>query len=133
LFSNRTPDADGKKLLSDLEARFVCQACGTHRADIRPEFNSGRKLPQRAPRWLSEAGNELSMNLSRCHAVGRSSRFKVPGDYITKLPKAVHEAAERQAAMEALILVVTLGGPTMFARIGIMRGLNRGHVREYIA
>lgn len=27
--------------------------------------------------------------------------------------------------MEALILVVTLGGPTMFARIGVMRALNR--------
>ena len=27
--------------------------------------------------------------------------------------------------MEALILVATLGGPTMFARIGVMRALNR--------
>jgi hypothetical protein len=36
------------------------------------------------------------------------------GDYITKLPKAEHEAPEWQAAMEALILVATLGGPTMF-------------------
>jgi hypothetical protein len=32
--------------------------------------------------------------------------------------------------MEALILVATLGGPTMFARIGIMRALSRGHVRD---
>ena len=47
------------------------------------------------------------------------------GRYITKLPKAEHEAAEWQAAMEALILVATSGGPTMFARIGIMRALNR--------
>jgi hypothetical protein len=47
------------------------------------------------------------------------------GNYITKLPKTVHEAAEWQAAMEALILVATLGGPTMLARIGIMRALNR--------
>ena len=47
------------------------------------------------------------------------------GNYITKLPKTVHEAAEWQAAMEALILVATLGGPTMFARIGVMRALNR--------
>jgi hypothetical protein len=35
------------------------------------------------------------------------------------------------AAMEALILVATSGGPTMFARIGIMRALNRGYVREF--
>ncbi len=31
---------------------------------------------------------------------------------------------EWQAAMEALILVAELGGPTMFARIGVMRALN---------
>jgi hypothetical protein len=40
------------------------------------------------------------------------------GNYITKLPKAEHEAAEWQAAMEALILAATQGGPVMFARIG---------------
>jgi hypothetical protein len=33
------------------------------------------------------------------------------GKYITKLPKAEHEAAEWQAAMEDLILVATVGGP----------------------
>ena len=53
------------------------------------------------------------------------------GRYITKLPKAEHEAAEWQAAMEALILVATSGGPTMFARIGVMRALNRNVVREF--
>ena len=52
------------------------------------------------------------------------------GNYITKLPKAEHQAQEWQAAMEALILVATSGGPTMFARIGVMRALNRGYVRE---
>jgi hypothetical protein len=51
------------------------------------------------------------------------------GNYITRLPKAEHEAAEWQAAMEALILVATSGGPTMFARIGVMRALNR-HVER---
>jgi hypothetical protein len=47
------------------------------------------------------------------------------GAYITKLTKAEHEAPEWQAAMEALILVAESDGPTMFARIGIMRALNR--------
>jgi hypothetical protein len=47
------------------------------------------------------------------------------GTYITKLPKAAHTAEEWQAAMEALMLVATLGGPTMFARIGMMRALHR--------
>jgi hypothetical protein len=46
-----------------------------------------------------------------------------------QLPKAEHEAQAWQAAMEALILVATSGGPTMFARIGIMRALNR-HVER---
>jgi hypothetical protein len=55
--------------------------------------------------------------------------LKDAGTYITKLPKAEHEAPEWQAAMEALILVAENDGPTMFARIGIMRALNR-HVER---
>ena len=47
------------------------------------------------------------------------------GNYIIKLPKSEHTAPECQAAIEALILVATLGGPTMFARIGVMRALDR--------
>jgi hypothetical protein len=49
--------------------------------------------------------------------------------YATKLPKKEADTVEWQAAIEALILVATLGGPTMFARIGIMRALNR-HVER---
>jgi hypothetical protein len=36
---------------------------------------------------------------------------------------------EWQAAIEALMLVADLGGPTMFARIGVMQGLHR-HVER---
>lgn len=53
------------------------------------------------------------------------------GRHITRLPKAEHEASEWQAAMEALILVATLGGPTMFARIGLVRALNRHAERVF--
>jgi hypothetical protein len=53
------------------------------------------------------------------------------GTYITKLPKSEHTAPEWQAAMEVLILVATLGGPTMFARIGVMRALNRNVERVF--
>jgi hypothetical protein len=49
--------------------------------------------------------------------------------YITKLPEAEHGAEEWQAAMEALLLVAEHDGPTMFARIGVMRALNR-HVER---
>jgi hypothetical protein len=51
--------------------------------------------------------------------------------YITKLPKVEHDADEWQAAMQALLLVAEQDGPPMFARIGIMRALNRGHIREF--
>jgi cob(I)alamin adenosyltransferase len=51
--------------------------------------------------------------------------------YITKLPKAEHDADEWQAAMEALLLVVEHGGPPRCARIGIMRAINRHVEREF--
>jgi hypothetical protein len=53
------------------------------------------------------------------------------GTYNTKLPKAEHSAPEWQDAIEALILVATRGGPTMLARIGVMRALHRNDVREF--
>jgi hypothetical protein len=50
--------------------------------------------------------------------------------YIQRLPKAEQQIEEWQAAIEALILVAeSSGGPTMMARIGIMRALNR-HVER---
>jgi hypothetical protein len=53
------------------------------------------------------------------------------GNYITKLPKAEHRAPKWQDAMEALMLVATRGGPTMLARIGVMRALHRNEVRVF--
>lgn len=52
------------------------------------------------------------------------------GEYISALPTKEYQAPEWQAAMEALILVAEGGGPTMFARIGVMRALNRHYVPE---
>ena len=46
----------GHVRLSDLEERFVCRGCGTRGADIRPDFNSGRKPATRATKWLIAAG-----------------------------------------------------------------------------
>ena len=45
--------------------------------------------------------------------------------YTSPKPKAEHDAQEWQAAMEALMLVAEHDGPTTFARIGVMRALNR--------
>jgi hypothetical protein len=49
--------------------------------------------------------------------------------FIAMLPKREHDAPEWQAAIEALMLVADLGGPTMFARIGAIRALNRASRR----
>jgi hypothetical protein len=54
---------------------------------------------------------------------GRLQTLRDVANYITKLPKAKHDAPAWQAAIEALILVAEHGGQTMFARIGMMRAL----------
>jgi hypothetical protein len=46
-----------------------------------------------------------------------------------EIAQAEHDAEPWQAAMEALLLVAEHDGPTMFARIGVMRALNR-HVER---
>ena len=56
--------------------------------------------------------------------------LKDAANYIQKLPKAEQDLEEWQAAVKALLLVVELGGPTMMARIGIMRALNRNASRK---
>jgi hypothetical protein len=50
--------------------------------------------------------------------------------YIIKLPKAERDAEEWQDAMQALMLVAEQDGPTMFARIDVMRALNRHKPKE---
>ena len=57
--------------------------------------------------------------------------LKDAGDYITRLPKSEHSAPEWQAALEAPILIAENSGPTMFARIGFMRALNRNIPRTF--
>ena len=76
----------------------------------------------------------MGSQVCRSHRITGSKNLITLRDaalYITKLPKAEHDAEEWQAAMEALLLVVEHGGPTMFARIGIMRALSRNVVREF--
>ena len=45
-------------------------------------------------------------------------------DYITELPRKESALPEWQAAIEALMLL-SRSGPTMMARIGVMKALNR--------
>jgi hypothetical protein len=46
-------------------------------------------------------------------------------EYITALPKAEHDAADWQVAMETLLLVAERGGPEVLAQIAVMKALNR--------
>jgi hypothetical protein len=61
---------------------------------------------------------------SALNGLGRSAADAAA--YVMALPKEEASTAEWQAAIEALMLVATSGGPTMFARIGVMRALNAG-------
>ena len=45
--------------------------------------------------------------------------------YITQLPEREHDTLAWRAAIQALMLVAESGGPTMQARIGVMRALYR--------
>jgi hypothetical protein len=76
--------------------------------------------------WPLAAARGIPVRSATARRGRRLVTLQDAGTYITKLPKSEHTTAEWQAAMEALILVATLGGPTMFARIGVMRALNRG-------
>jgi hypothetical protein len=66
------------------------------------------------------------ISLPRCRQL---VTLRDAAQYIIKLPKAERDADEWQAAMQALMLVAEQDGPTMFARIGVMRALNR-HVER---
>ena len=78
---------------------------------------------------------------SRCRGIGKfADPIELPGKRLitlrdaaefTKLPKGQHDAEEWQAAMEALF-VAELAGPAMFARIAIMRAMNRHVERMFI-
>lgn len=51
--------------------------------------------------------------------------------YITKLSKTDQHASEWQTAMHCLIEAADNGGPIAFARMGVMRGLNRHAERVF--
>jgi hypothetical protein len=51
--------------------------------------------------------------------------------FILKLSKAEQSKPHWQAAAEAVIMAAEDRGPMMHPRIGVMRALNRHHVREF--
>jgi cob(I)alamin adenosyltransferase len=69
------------------------------------------------------------MNRFRCRAAASSSPSRTPRTISRSFPRAEQDIEEWQAAVEALLLVVELSGPTMMARIGMLRAHNR-HVER---
>ena len=98
-------------------ARLSPPPLGCFRDEEMPEQKSG---------WSREFDEPIALPDGRKLIVLRDA-----ASYITAFPKKEADAPEWQAAIEALILVVELSGPTMFGRVGVMRALNRGHVREF--
>jgi hypothetical protein len=76
--------------------------------------------------WDREFGEQILLPKGKKLTTLRDARCTSPNS-----PRQNTTLTNGQAAMEALILVATLGGPTMFARIGIVRALNRHVEREF--
>src|SRR5260370_41493534 len=89
----------------------------------------GCKEKRHWPARRQAAGSASLMMRYRCRAVAGSSHSRTPATTSPSFRRPSTAPQEWQAAVEALILVATLGGPTMFARIGVMRPLNR-HVER---
>ncbi len=80
-----------------------------------------------APTRMSAKGWDRAFETPIALADGRALvTLREAGDFIATLPAATQRRAEWQAATEALLLVAARGGPTMLARIGMMRALRAG-------
>jgi hypothetical protein len=58
--------------------------------------------------------------------------YRDAAEYINAQPKAEHDKADWQVAMETLLLVTERDGPEMLARIAVVKALNR-HVKPTLA
>ena len=67
---------------------------------------------------------------SSCPDGRKLATLRDAGNYISALPQRQHDAPEWQVAVEVLMQVVEENGPTMMARIGIMRALNAGQAKH---
>jgi hypothetical protein len=77
-----------------------------------------------APNWSRKFDDPIPLSKGKELVTLRDA-----AQHIMKLSKTEHDAEEWQSAMEALLLVAEHNGPTMLARIGVMRALNR-HVER---
>src|ERR1700682_240601 len=89
-------------------------------------YSGAREMSERKSGWSREFAEPIALPDG-----GKLVVLRDAADYITALAAKGAALPEWQAAIEALMLVVEQNGPTMFARIGVMRALNRHHVREF--
>jgi hypothetical protein len=76
-------------------------------------------MAERKQGWSREFEDPISLPGGRKLVTLRDAAH-----YITSLPKKESDLPEWQTAIEVLMLV-SRGGPTMMARIGVMKALNR--------
>ena len=105
------------------------RAAGSRRIRPAPTCHSRRRAPISSPNspkgWKRPFDDPIPLPRGR-----QLVTLEDAARYIQKLPKAEQQIEEWQTAVEALILVAeSNGGPTMMARIGVMRALNR-HVER---
>jgi hypothetical protein len=90
------------------------------------------RVGSRAAHWLRGVSRRLHGTYGYLACLGEPWVTKEDAAlFITKLPKAEHDAEEWQAPMQALLLVAEHDGPTMFARIGVMQAINRHGERVF--
>jgi hypothetical protein len=108
-------------------------SCGAFARAALPNLTPSRRGGVfSAGAWAGHRDDGLGPGIQRADPATQAQKAPARRDaaiFITKLPKAEHDAEPWQAAMEVLLLVEEHGGPTMLARIGVMRVLNR-HVER---
>jgi hypothetical protein len=88
-------------------------------------------LPNRR-RELIKVGKEGSTNRSDFSTVASCARSLTPlRGWRGAFPKSEHEMKRAQAAAHCVTVVPENGAPMMFARIGMMRTINRHQVKEF--
>jgi hypothetical protein len=93
---------------------------------LRLDVLGAREMAEHRSGWSREFDEPIALPDG-----GTLVTLRDAADFITALPDEEAAMPEWEAAIEALMLVADLGGPTMFARIGVMRALNRRHVRVF--
>jgi hypothetical protein len=107
--------------LRNIAASIEASAC--HRTGSR---SAPRRADQISARLDAGFDNPIPLPSGR-----QLVTLKEAANYIQKLSKAEQDLEAWQAAVEALLLVVELNGPTMMAGIGLLRALNRNVQREF--